>query len=325
MKAIVCKELGTPEQLVLDDVTLPALKPTEVRIQVKGAGVNFPDTLIIQGKYQLKAQPPFTPGGEIAGVVLEAGEKVKHVRAGDAVAAIIPTGGYAEEAIAPADGVMALPRGMDFTDAAAFPFVYGTTIHALKQRAQLKSGETLLVLGAAGGVGLAAVQLGKLMGARVIAAASSAEKLATCKAQGADDVIDYTKDSLKETVKKLTKGQGADVIYDPVGGALGEECLSCIAWNGRYLVIGFASGPIPNIAANRLLLKGAAAVGVFWGAFLMREPKVNWENFQQLFAWYSEGKLRPKVSKTYPLAEAARALRDMMERKVTGKVVLIPG
>ena len=325
MKAIVCKELGTPEQLVLDDVTLSPLKPTEVRIQVKGAGVNFPDTLIIQGKYQLKAQPPFTPGGEIAGVVLEAGDKVKHVRPGDTVAAIIPTGGYAEEAIAPADGVMPLPRGMNFTDAAAFPFVYGTTLHALKQRAQLKSGETLLVLGAAGGVGLAAVQLGKLMGARVIAAASSAEKLAMCKAQGADELIDYSKDSLKEAVKKATKGQGADVIYDPVGGALGEECLSCIAWNGRYLVIGFASGPIPNIAANRLLLKGAAAVGVFWGAFLMREPKVNWENFQQLFAWYSDGKLRPKVSKTYPLADAGRALRDMMERKVTGKVVLIPG
>lgn len=324
MKAIVCKQLGSPEQLVFEETALPALKPSEVRVQVKGAGVNFPDTLIIQGKYQLKAQPPFTPGGEIAGVVLEAGDKVKHVRPGDAVAAIVPTGGYAEEVIAPADGVMALPRNMDMTEAAAFPFVYGTTMHALKQRAQLKSGETLLVLGAAGGVGLAAVQLGKLLGARVIAAASSPEKLAVCKAQGADALIDYSKESLKEAVKKLTKGQGADVIYDPVGGALGEECLSCIGWNGRYLVIGFASGPIPNIAANRLLLKGAAAVGVFWGAFLMREPKLNWENFQQLFNWYAEGRLKPQVSKTYPLGQAARALRDMMERKVTGKVVLVP-
>ncbi len=324
MKAIVCKQLGTPEQLVLEDVTLPAVKPTEVKIQIKGAGVNFPDTLIIQGKYQLKAAPPFTPGGEVAGVVLEVGEKVKHLRAGDAVAALVPTGAYAEEVIAPADGVMPLPRGMDFKDAAAFPFVYGTTIHALKQRGQLKSGETLLVLGASGGVGLAAVQLGKLMGAKVIAAASSPEKLEVCKQQGADMLIDYTKESLKEAVKKLTKGQGADVIYDPVGGALGEECLSCIAWNGRYLVIGFASGPIPNLAANRLLLKGAAAVGVFWGAFVMREPKANWENFQQLFQWYGEGRLKPYISRTAPLADAPKILREMMERKVTGKVVLVP-
>ncbi|HZP12304.1 MAG TPA: NADPH:quinone oxidoreductase family protein [Nevskiaceae bacterium] len=324
MKAIVCKQLGMPEQLAFEDVTLPAVKPTEVKIQIKGAGVNFPDTLIIQGKYQLKATPPFTPGGEVAGVVLEVGEKVKHLRAGDAVAALVPTGAYAEEVIAPADGVMPLPRGMDFKDAAAFPFVYGTTIHALKQRGQLKSGETLLVLGASGGVGLAAVQLGKLMGAKVIAAASSPEKLEVCKQHGADMLIDYSKTSLKEEIKKLTKGQGADVIYDPVGGALGEECLSCIAWNGRYLVIGFASGPIPNLAANRLLLKGAAAVGVFWGAFVMREPKANWENFQQLFQWYGEGRLKPYISQTAPLADAPKILREMMERKVTGKVVLTP-
>jgi NADPH2:quinone reductase len=324
MKAIVCKQLGTPEQLAYEDVTLPAVKPTEVKIQVKGAGVNFPDTLIIQGKYQLKAAPPFTPGGEVAGIVLEVGEKVKHLRAGDAVAALVPIGAYAEEVIAPADGVMPLPRGMDFKDAAAFPFVYGTTMHALKQRGQLKSGETLLVLGASGGVGLAAVQLGKLMGAKVIAAASSPEKLAVCKQHGADELIDYSKESLKEAIKKLTKGQGADVIYDPVGGALGEECLSCVAWNGRYLVIGFASGPIPNLAANRLLLKGAAAVGVFWGAFVMREPKANWENFQKLFQWYTDGQLKPYISKTAPLSDAPKVLRDMMERKVTGKVVLVP-
>jgi NADPH2:quinone reductase len=324
MKAIVCKQLGGPELLALEDVTLPAPKPTEVKIQIKGAGVNFPDTLIIQGKYQFKGQPPFTPGGEVAGVVLEVGDKVKHLRAGDAVAALVPIGAYAEEVLAPADAVMPLPRDMDFKDAAAFPFVYGTTIHALKQRGQLKSGETLLVLGASGGVGLAAVQLGKLMGAKVIAAASSPEKLAICKQHGADELIDYSKESLKESVKKLTKGQGADVIYDPVGGELGEECLSCIAWNGRYLVIGFASGPIPNLAANRLLLKGAAAVGVFWGAFVMREPKANWENFQQLFQWYQEGRLKPYISKTAPLADAPKILREMMDRKVTGKVVLTP-
>jgi NADPH2:quinone reductase len=324
MKAIVCKALGMPEQLVLEDVTLPPVKPTEVRIQVKGAGVNFPDTLIIQGKYQFKGEPPFTPGGEIAGVVLEVGEKVKHLRPGDEVAALVPVGGYAEEAIAPADAVMALPRGMDLKDAAGFAFIYGTTLHALKQRGALKSGETLLVLGASGGVGLAAVQLGKLMGAKVIAAASSPEKLAVCKQHGADMLIDYSKESLKEAIKKLTKGQGADVIYDPVGGALGEECLSCIAWNGRYLVIGFASGPIPNLAANRLLLKGAAAVGVFWGAFVMREPKANWENFQKLFQWYGEGQLKPFISKTAPLSDAPKVLREMMDRKVTGKVVLLP-
>ncbi|MEK6805958.1 MAG: NADPH:quinone oxidoreductase family protein [Pseudomonadota bacterium] len=324
MKAIVCKEFGPPEKLVLEEVPSRKIAPNEVRIAVKAAGVNFPDTLIIEGKYQLKANPPFTPGAEVAGKLLEVGEKVKGLRAGDDVAAFLPTGGYAEEAIAASDGVIPIPHGMDMAEAATLPLVYGTTIHALKQRAQLKAGETLLVLGAAGGVGLAAVQLGKLMGARVIAAASSTEKLALCTAQGADAVVEYSKESLKESVKKLTKGQGADVIYDPVGGDLAQDCFSAINWNGRYLVIGFAAGKIPEIALNRLLLKGAAAVGVFWGAFAVREPKVNWENFQQLFAWHGEGKLKPHISRRYPLAQAGQALRDIMERKVTGKVVLIP-
>ena len=324
MKAIVCKTFGPPESLTLEEVKSRAPGKSEVRIAVKAAGVNFPDTLIIQGKYQLKAEPPFTPGGEIAGEVVEVGEKIKHVRPGDAVAALVPTGGYAEEVIAAGDTVIPLPRGMAMNDAAAFPFVYGTSLHALKQRANLKAGETLLVLGAAGGVGLAALQIGKLMGARVIAAASSAEKLALCKQHGADEVVNYSTESLKEAVKKLTKGQGADVIYDPVGGDLAQDCFSCINWNGRYLVVGFAAGKIPEVALNRLLLKGAAAVGVFWGAFVAREPKANWENFQQLFAWYGEGKLKPHVSATYPLADAPRALRDMLERKVTGKVVLVP-
>ena len=324
MKAIVCKTFGPPEALVLEDVPSRPIGKGEVRIAVKAAGVNFPDTLIIQGKYQLKADPPFTPGGEVAGTVVEVGEKVKHVRAGDAVAALLPTGGYAEEAVASGEAVIPLPRGMDLNDAAGFPFIYGTTLHALKQRGQLKAGETLLVLGAAGGVGLAAVQLGKLMGARVIAAASSADKLAICKEHGADELVNYSVESLKESVKKLTKGQGADVIYDPVGGELAQDCFSCINWNGRFLVIGFAGGKIPEVALNRLLLKGAAAVGVFWGAFVAREPKANWENFQQLFAWYTEGKLKPHISKTYPLAQASTALRDMLERKVTGKVVLVP-
>jgi NADPH2:quinone reductase len=324
MKAIVCKAFGPPESLVLEEVPSRPLGKNEVRIAVKAAGVNFPDTLIIQGKYQLKAEPPFTPGAEVAGTVVEAGEKVKNVRAGDAAVALVPTGGYAEEVVASAEMVMPLPRDMDFKDAAGFPMIYGTSYHALKQRAQLKPGETLLVLGAAGGVGLAALQLGKLMGARVIAAASSDDKLAFCKSQGADEVVNYTKESLKESVKKLTKGQGADVIYDPVGGDLAQDCFSCINWNGRYLVVGFAAGKIPDVALNRLLLKGASAVGVFWGAFVAREPKLNWENFQQLFAWYGEGKLKPHVSKAYPLAQASAALRDMLERKVTGKVVLVP-
>jgi NADPH:quinone reductase len=324
VKAIVCRSFGPPESLSYEEVPSRAPGKTEVRIAVKAAGVNFPDTLIIQGKYQLKAEPPFTPGGEVAGEVLEVGEKIKHVRPGDAVAALLPTGGYAAEAIAPGEAVIPLPRGMAMNDAAGFPFVYGTGLHALKQRAQLKAGETLLVLGAAGGVGLAALQLGKLMGARVIAAAGSDDKLAVCRQHGADEVVNYGKESLKEAVKKLTRGQGADVIYDPVGGDLAQDCFSAINWNGRYLVIGFAAGRIPEVALNRLLLKGAAAVGVFWGAFVAREPKVNWENFQQLFAWYEEGKLKPHVSATYPLAEAPRALRDMLDRKVTGKVLLIP-
>lgn len=324
MKAIVCRQFGGPELLAYEELPSPALKPFEARIAVKSCGINFPDTLIIQGKYQLKAEPPFTPGAEVAGIVSEVGSKVSNVKVGDAVATFLPTGGYASEVTAHAQMLLPLPANMDMIAAGGFVLAYGTSHHALKQRAQIKPGETLLVLGAAGGVGLAAVQLGKLMGARVIAAASSADKLALCTAHGADAVIDYSKESLKDAVKTLTKGNGADVIYDPVGGALGEECLSCVAWNGRYLVIGFAAGPIPNLAANRLLLKGAAAVGVFWGAFTAREPAVHAENFRELFDWLESGALKPYVSAQYPLAEAPRALQDMLDRKVTGKIVLVP-
>ena len=324
MKAIVCKVFGPPEALVLEEVASRPIGPGEVRVSVKAAGINFPDTLIIQGKYQMKAEPPFTPGAEVAGTVTEVGAKVQHVKVGDQVAAIVPVGGYAEEVVASGDAVIALPPGMTHAQAAGFPLVYGTSMHALKQRGQLKAGETLLVLGAAGGVGLSAVQIGKLMGARVIAAASSPEKLALCREHGADDVIDYSKESLKESVKKLTKGKGADVIYDPVGGDLAQECFSSIAWNGRYLVIGFASGTIPELAVNRLLLKGASAVGVFWGAFIAREPQVSNENFQQLFTWFSEGKMTPHVSQEYPLADAPKAMRDMLERRATGKLILVP-
>lgn len=324
MKAIVCKVFGPPEALVLEEVASRPIGPGEVRVAVKAAGINFPDTLIIQGKYQMKAEPPFTPGAEVAGTVTEVGAKIQHVKVGDDVAAILPLGGYASEAVAASEAVIRLPKGMSHAQAAGFPLVYGTSMHALKQRGQLKAGETLLVLGAAGGVGLSAVQIGKLMGARVIAAASSPEKLALCREHGADDVIDYSKESLKESVKKLTKGKGADVIYDPVGGDLAQECFSSIAWNGRYLVIGFASGTIPEVAVNRLLLKGASAVGVFWGSFIAREPQVSNENFQQLFAWFSEGKMLPHVSREYPLADAPKAMRDMLERKATGKLILVP-
>ncbi len=324
MKAIVCKALGPPESLVYEDVPDIAPSANEVRIQVASAGVNFPDTLIIQGKYQFKGVPPFTPGAEVAGVVTAVGSKVGHIKPGDHVAALIPVGAYAEAVNAPAEVVMPLPPGMDLVMAGGFPLVFGTVIHALKQRGQLQAGETLLVLGAAGGVGLAAIQLGKLMGARVIAAASSADKLALCKAHGADDVIDYSTESLKDAMKKLTRGQGADVIFDPVGGELAQDCFSAIAWNGRFLVVGFASGTIPEVALNRLLLKGASAVGVFWGAFVAREPKLNLQNFQQLFAWVVSGELKPLISKTYALKDAGQALRDMLDRKVTGKVVLVP-
>lgn len=324
MKAVVCKQLGGPELLVVEDIAEPKVGPREIKIAVAGAGVNFPDVLIIQGKYQLKAQPPFVPGAEVAGTVLEVGAQVTRFKPGDAVAALVNVGGFAERVVAPESNCLPVPAGIDLVALGAFPLVYGTSYHALKQRGQLKAGETLLVLGASGGVGLSAVQLGKRMGARVIAAASSADKLALCREHGADAVIDYSRESLKDAVKTLTQGQGADVIYDPVGGELGEECLSCIAWNGRYLVIGFASGPIPNLAANRLLLKGASAVGVFWGAFTQREPQVNAANFAQLFAWLADGSLKPYLSRRYALAEAPQALHDMMQRKVSGKVVIAP-
>ena len=324
MKAILCTQFGGPELLQYGDAETPKLGAHDVRILVKAAGVNFPDTLTIQGKYQFKPEPPFVPGAEVAGVVQEVGAKVTHLRAGDSVASVSVAGGFAEQTVVDAGAVVPIPAGVDFSLAAAFPMAYGTTMHALKQRGALKSGETLLVLGAAGGVGLAAVQVGKAMGARVIAAASSDEKLAVCKQHGADELINYADGDLKSKVKALTKGQGADVIYDPVGGELFGQALSSVAWNGRILVIGFAAGQIPQIPANKPLLKGCAVVGVFWGAFVAREPRVNAENFEQLFQWFGEGKIKPHVSKSYPLAEAGQALQDMLDRKATGKLVLIP-
>jgi NADPH:quinone reductase len=324
MKAIVCKEYGPPESLVYEDVQPQAMGKSAVRVAVKAVGVNFPDTLIIQGKYQFRPDPPFTPGGEFAGEIIEVGADIKHLRAGDHVCGVITWGAYAEQLVAPAGAAIPIPKGMDFESAAAFPMIYGTSYHALKQRADLKAGETLLVLGAAGGVGLAAVQLGKVMGARVIAAAGSDDKLAICKQHGADDLVNYSTGSLKEQVKKLTGGKGADVIYDPVGGDFFDQCMSCINWNGRLLVVGFASGSIPSLAINRALLKGCAVVGVFWGQFVMKEPQLNMANFVQLFQWYTEGRLTPPISRRYPLAQAAVAMDDLLTRKATGKLILLP-
>ena len=322
MKAVLCKAFGPAETLVLEDIASPEPKKNEVLLQVHAAGVNFPDTLIIEGKYQFKPPFPFSPGGESAGVVGAVGEKVSHVKPGDRVMALTGWGSFAEEVAVPGYNVMPIPDGMDFPSAAAFGMTYGTSMHALKQRANLQPGETLLVLGASGGVGLAAVEIGKAMGAKVIAAASSDAKLEVAKAAGADVLINYSEGSLKDKLKEITGGQGVDVIYDPVGGDLFEEAFRSIAWNGRMLVVGFASGTIPSLPANLTLLKGASLVGVFWGSFAQRQPQDNAANFQQLFAWFAEGRIKPLVSQTYPLDKAADAINHLGQRKAVGKVVV---
>ena len=322
MKALLCKAFGPASSLQLEDIPSPTPKANEVLLDVHAAGVNFPDSLIIQGKYQFKPPFPFAPGGEAAGVISAVGDKVSQYRVGQRVMALTGWGSFAEQVCVPAYNLLPMPDGMDFASAAAFGMTYGTSMHALKQRGNLQPGETLLVLGASGGVGLAAVEIGKAMGATVIAAASSAEKLAVAKAAGADHLINYSEQSLKDELKTLTKGQGVDVIYDPVGGPLFEEAFRSIAWNGRMLVIGFASGEIPALPANLPLLKGAALIGVFWGAFAQRQPQDNVANFQQLFAWYGEGKLKPLVSQTFPLEKAGDAIDTLAKRKAVGKVVV---
>ncbi|ARU90322.1 NADPH:quinone oxidoreductase family protein [Pseudomonas sp. M30-35] len=322
MKAVLCKAFGPAETLVVEETANPEAKKNEVVIDVHCAGVNFPDTLIIEGKYQFKPPFPFSPGGEAAGVVSSVGEKVSHLKVGDRVMALTGWGSFAEQVAVPSYNVMPVPKLMDFPSAAAFGMTYGTSMHALKQRANLQPGETLLVLGASGGVGLAAVEIGKAMGAKVIAAASSAEKLDVAKAAGADELINYNESNLKEEVKRITGGQGADVIYDPVGGDLFDLAVRSIAWNGRLLVVGFASGRIPEVPVNLMLLKGASVVGVFWGSFAQRQPQDNLANFQQLFAWHAEGKLKPLVSETFALEKAADAINLLGQRKAVGKVVV---
>ena len=325
MKAVLCKEYGPPESLVIEDIPSPRPGKGQVVITVKACGVNFPDTLIIEGKYQFKPALPFSPGGEVSGIVKELGEGVNTVKVGDRVIAFTGWGGFAEEVVTEAAKLIPIPGDIDFATAAAFTLVFGTAHHALKDRAHIKPGETLLVLGAAGGVGLASVGLGKLIGARVIAAASSDEKLEVCKQHGADDVINYTNEDLRERVKTLTGGNGVDVIVDPLGGNYSEPALRSIAWNGRFLVIGFAAGDIPRIPLNLTLLKGCSIVGVFWGSFTEHEPRHNQENLQELLTWLTEGKLKPHISATYPLGHAADALNDVLNRKVKGKVVLLTG
>src|SRR5215472_8659277 len=316
VKAVLCKAYGPPESLVIEDIE--PLKPGrgQAVIDVRACGVNFPDTLIIQGKYQFKPATPFSPGNEVAGVVKEVGEGVENVEVGDRVIAFTGWGGFAEEVVADAARLIPMPGGMDFTTAAAFVMVYGTSHYALKDRAQLKPGETLLVLGAAGGVGLATVELGKVMSAHVIAAASTNEKLEVCKQHGADQVINYTTEDLKERVKQLTPGKGVDVVFDPVGGDYSEAALRGMAWGGRFLVIGFTTGEIPRIPLNLTLLKGCSIVGVFWGSFTTRDPERNQEHLRELLNWFVTGKIKPLISATYPLERAADALNDMMNRKV---------
>ncbi len=324
MRAIRCNQYGPPESLEVVD--LPELTPQagEVVIDVKAASVNFPDVLIIENKYQVKPPLPFTPGSEVAGVVRAVGAGVTQFQPGARVVAFTGYGGFAEQAVAPAAACVALAEGIDFSIAAAFTLAYGTSHHAVVDRGALKAGETMLVLGAAGGVGLAAVEIGKALGARVIAAASSAEKLAICVKHGADATINYSTEDLRERIKALTGGKGPDVIYDPVGGIYAEPAFRSIGWRGRYLVVGFANGEIPRLPLNLTLLKGASLVGVFWGDFAKREPQHNAAAFRQMTGWIGEGKLRPYVSAHYPLAETGRALREMAERRVVGKVVITP-
>ncbi|HUQ76689.1 MAG TPA: NADPH:quinone oxidoreductase family protein [Burkholderiales bacterium] len=325
MKAVVCKQYGPPQSLVIEDLPAPKPGAGEVVISVRAASVNFPDVLIIQNKYQFKPPLPFSPGSELAGVVKEVGSGVSAFRPGERVMAFTTYGAFAEEVKTDASRLIRMPERMDFVTGAAFVLTYGTSDHALRDRAALKSRETLLVLGAAGGVGLAAIEIGKALGARVIACASSEEKLAVCREHGADATIDYASDDLRERIKALTEGRGVDVVYDAVGGPYTEPAFRSLAWRGRLLVVGFAAGDIPKLPLNLPLLKGAAVVGVFWGDFARREPREFAASMQQLARWYAEGRLRPHVSETLPLERTAEAIELLASRKAKGKVVVTMG
>ena len=323
MKALVCKELGLADKLELvDDWAAPELGDHDVLINVKAAGLNFPDVLIIQGKYQIQPELPFIPGGECSGIVEAVGPKVTRFKAGDKVLSLGATGAFCEKIAAVEFAVFPMPEGLSFEQAAGISITYFTSYHALKQRANIQPGETLLVLGAAGGVGTTAIELGKLMGAKVIAAASSAEKLELCKQLGADEVINYNEVSLKDTIKELTGGKGVDVVYDPVGGDYAEPAIRSMAWNGRYLVIGFASGPIPKIPLNLALLKGCSLVGVFWGRFSAEEPEQNLKNIEALWELFASGKISPVVTDSFPFEDYEDAFNCLIERRARGKVIM---
>ena len=323
MHAWLCENPIGVDALNWKEIPTPQPKAGEVLIAIKAASLNFPDLLIVQNKYQFKPAPPFVPGSEYAGVVEAVGEGVRHLEPGQHVACLSGTGGFATHVIAPAQLCMPLPDGFPFVDAAAFIMIYGTSHHALLDRAQLKPGETVLILGAAGGVGTAAIQIAKVAGARVIAAASTDDKCTLCKTLGADATINYAKENLREAIKTLTDGKGPDVIYDPVGGDFAEPAFRSIAWRGRYLVVGFAAGPIPSLPLNLALLKGASIVGVFWGDFAKREPKANGAMMTELAQWYGAGKVKPVIDRTMPMAQLKDAYAHMGSRGVKGKLVMV--
>ncbi len=327
MKAVVCDAWGTPDTLQVKDVPLPEPGPGQVRIRVRVAAVNFPDALLVAGKYQFKPDFPFSPGAEFSGTVSALGDGVTSIAVGEKVVGTAPFGAYAEEILADAAQVVALRDDTSDDElelVGSFLLTYGTSYHALKDRAAAKPGETLLVLGAGGGVGLAAVELGKRMGLRVIAAASTEAKREAARSRGADEVVDYTTDDFREQLKMFTSGRGVDIVYDPVGGDIAETALRSVGWGGRYLVVGFAAGGIPKLPTNLLLLKGSALVGVFWGEFVRREPEANAANTRQLLAWLHDRTLRPLISARYPLSGAAQALDALLGRDAIGKLVIVP-
>jgi len=323
MKAIHCREWGTPDILRLEEAESPSLKPHQVRIRVRAAGVNFADTLMVAGKYQVKPPFPFTPGLEAAGEIVELGNDVEGLRLGQRALAVLRFGGgYAEEIVLDAAAVAPIPDAMDFAAAAAFPVAYGTSHFALTHRGHLQPGETLLVLGAAGGVGLTAVEIGKAMGARVIAAAGGAEKLAVASSRGADELIDYTTESIRDRVRAITDGNGADVVFDPVGGDAFDQALRAVNWEARMLVIGFAAGRIQAVPANLILVKNISVIGVVWGAQAERDPALIVHNLAELLRWWEAGRLKPMVAKVFRLAEAAEAMAALLSRRYAGKIVL---
>ncbi|QRX83591.1 NADPH:quinone oxidoreductase family protein [Glaciimonas sp. PAMC28666] len=324
MRAVLCHQYGPPEILSVEDI--PSLIPDvgQVIISVKAAGVNFPDSLVIQNKYQIKPPLPFSPGGELAGVIKSVGSGVTRFMVGQSVIAFSGWGAFAEEIAINEDSLIPMPAEMSYEVAGTFLMTYGTAYHALKDRAQVAKGETVLIFGAAGGIGIAAIEIAKALGARVIAAASSSEKLAVCKAHGADECINYLTENLRERLKAITDGRGVDVVCDPVGGVYSEQAIRSMAWRGRFLVIGFADGEIPKISLNLPLLKGCSILGVFWGDFIRREPTNLETDLIELVSLYRAGKIKPLVSARYPLAGVCEALNAMMQRKVSGKIVIIP-